>query len=155
VTAVLEDVFCLLMQKIPTLNSNATGLQTKPTGTDSENDKLLAETVKCLELLPDICSDEGSKLYKWCYDTFNAVFPCLIAGVAIQPTILYLATCILGSSLAGEASCNAVLQFYRKLATHRLNTVPQWEKYLLSTLAKLLDMAKTGKVRDVILQFIF
>jgi hypothetical protein len=46
--------------------------------------------------------------------------------------------------LAGEASCVAVLQFYRKLATYRLNGVPQWEKYLLSTLAKLLDMAKTG-----------
>jgi hypothetical protein len=47
------------MQKIPTLNSNATGLQLKPTGTDEENDVLLAETVKCLELLPDICSDQG------------------------------------------------------------------------------------------------
>ncbi len=56
---------------------------------------------------------------------------------------MYLSTCILGESVASEAACSAVLQFYRKIATHRLNSDQKWQKYLLCTLAKLLDMAKT------------
>ncbi|OXA59612.1 HEAT repeat-containing protein 5B isoform X2 [Folsomia candida] len=128
VIAVLEVVFCLLMQKIPTLNSNATGFQVKSTGTIKENDALLEDTVKCLELLPDICSD--------------------IAAVDVQPTILYLSTYILGESVASDAACTSVLQFYRKIATHRLNSNPKWQKYLLCTLAKLLDMAKTAGEAD-------
>ena len=59
VLSVLEVIFCLLMQKIPVLNSNVSGFHLKPTGTVEENDQLMAETLKCLELLPDICSDEG------------------------------------------------------------------------------------------------
>ena len=47
------------MQKIPLLNSNVSGFHLKPTGTHEENDALMAETVKCLELLPDICSASG------------------------------------------------------------------------------------------------
>jgi len=72
--------------------------------------------------LVDICSDE--------------------AAVEIQPTILYLSTCVLEE--ANDLSSQAVLQCFRKLATHRLNSNQSWEKYLLSNLVKLLDMAKTG-----------
>lgn len=59
VLAILEVIFCLLMQKIPVLNVNVSGFHLKPTGTAEENDQLMAETLKCLELLPDICTDDG------------------------------------------------------------------------------------------------
>ena len=59
VMSILEVVFCLLIQKVPTLNSSISGFHSTPTGTNDENDELIAETVKCLEMLPDICSDTG------------------------------------------------------------------------------------------------
>jgi hypothetical protein len=68
----------------------------------------------------------------------------LPAAIEIQPTILYLSTCILGESRPNNSLRSAVLQCFKKMATHRLNSNPLWEKYLLSTLAKLLDLAKTG-----------
>lgn len=157
VIAVLEVVFCLLMQKIPTLNSNATGFQVKSTGTIKENDALLEDTVKCLELLPDICSDIGiiliivylgSHTMQIIILVDNIVYYISAAAVDVQPTILYLSTYILGESVASDAACTSVLQFYRKIATHRLNSNPKWQKYLLCTLAKLLDMAKTGLSND-------
>jgi CRISPR/Cas system CMR subunit Cmr4 (Cas7 group RAMP superfamily) len=61
VMSILEVVFCLLIQKVPTLNSSISGFHSTPTGTCDENDELIAETVKCLEMLPDICSDNGTK----------------------------------------------------------------------------------------------
>lgn len=63
ILSVLEVVFCLLMQKVPTLNSNISGFLLSQTGSEIENDILIAETVKCLELLLDICSDEGIRFY--------------------------------------------------------------------------------------------
>lgn len=146
------------MQKIPTLNSNATGFQVKPTGTVKENDCLLEETVKCLELLPDICSDTGNNcFFKFFFMTLQPpkcntimllpVFIRFIAAVDVQPTLLYLSTCILGEAVASEAACAAVLQFYHKIATHRLNCDTKWQKFILCTIAKLLDMAKTGMIQ--------
>ncbi|CAL8143424.1 unnamed protein product [Orchesella dallaii] len=124
VMSVLEVVFCLLMQKIPTLNSHVSGFQVKPTGTAQENDKLLGETVACLELLPDICSDS--------------------VAIGIQPTVLYLTSCILGEPVAQSEACGKVLRCYKKFVAHRLISNPSWERYLLSTLIKVLDMAKTS-----------
>jgi len=66
------------------------------------------------------------------------------AAIEIQPTILYLATCILGESRPNNLLRSTVLECFHKMATHRLNTNRLWQKYLLSTLAKLLDLAKTG-----------
>jgi len=60
VISILEVIFCLLIQKVPTLNSSISGFHSTPTGTNDENDELIAETVKCLEMLPDICSDSGN-----------------------------------------------------------------------------------------------
>ena len=68
----------------------------------------------------------------------------ITGAVAIQPTILYLTTCILGEFATNKASTDAALRCFTKMTSHRLNSDPRWEKYLLSTLAKLLDMSKTG-----------
>jgi len=60
VLSILEVIFCLLIQKVPILNSNISGFHSTPTGSNDENDELVAEVVKCLEILPDVCSDKGN-----------------------------------------------------------------------------------------------
>ncbi|ODM87690.1 HEAT repeat-containing protein 5A [Orchesella cincta] len=124
VMSVLEVVFCLLMQKIPTLNSHVSGFQVKSTGTPQENDKLLGETVACLELLPDICSDA--------------------VAIGIQPTVLYLTSCILGEPVAQSEACGAVLRCYKKFVGIGSSRTRVGRGILLSTLIKVLDMAKTS-----------
>jgi len=76
-------------------------------------------------------------------------------AIEIQPTILYLSTCIFGESRPNQSLRTAVLQCFKKMATHKLNAHQQWEKYLLSTLAKLLDLAKTGDYTYLSLQVLY
>jgi len=57
VISILEVIFCLLIQKVPILNSSISGFHSTPTGSNDDNDELVAEVVKCLEMLPDLCSD--------------------------------------------------------------------------------------------------
>jgi len=59
VLTVLEVLFCLMMQKIPGLNFNASGFQMKVTGSEAENDALVGNTVTCLHNLLDICDHKG------------------------------------------------------------------------------------------------
>jgi len=67
------------------------------------------------------------------------------AALAIQPTILYLSTAVLSETNAGDKGSDSVLKSYKKVVTHPLNKEPLWERYTLSTLARLLDIVKTAK----------
>ncbi|ODM96075.1 HEAT repeat-containing protein 5B [Orchesella cincta] len=78
--------------------------QVKSTGTAQEKDKLLGETVASLELLLDICSDA--------------------VAIGIQPTVLYLTSCIRREPVAQSDACGAVLRCYKKFVGHRLISNP-------------------------------
>lgn len=67
VLSILEVIFCLLIQKVPVLNSSISGFHSTATGSNDDNDELVAEVVKCLEMLPDLCSDSCIRIFLYYY----------------------------------------------------------------------------------------
>lgn len=137
--AVLEVCLCLLVRHLPPLNPTplvASPLKSQPLNNSSK--KLVAAALSTMEDLVNLSSPQGA--------------------LAILPTILYLTTGVIKETaskqlkdetiLASSVPVSAGLHCLRTLTTHKYcrdNTSKDlWQKLLQSTLAKLIDLAKTG-----------
>lgn len=88
----------------------------------------------------------------------NNVLQMIFTGaISILPTVLYLTTCciketaskaFINSKFANNSAVSACLHLLRYFSCHKYCTdsrsADQWQSLLQSTLAKLIDMAKTG-----------
>lgn len=141
VFAVLEVCLCLLVRHLPALNPSHNSLIIKSlrlTQTPEEMDKMISAAITCIEELHKLCSPQGA--------------------VAILPTVLYLITGVIKematknvndtSIMANKLSIQASLHCLKTLTTDRYikdeTCGSIWQKLLQSTLAKLIDLAKTG-----------
>lgn len=144
VFAVLEVCLCLLVRYIPSLNPSHNSLIIKSlrlVQTPDEMDKMISVAVSCVEQLPKLCSPQGA--------------------ITVLPTILFLITGIIKEMatkstndttiMANKLSIQAALHCLKTLTTDRYikdETCGNiWQKLLQSTLAKLIDFAKTGKFK--------
>lgn len=153
VYAILEVTLCLLARHCPELNpSQTTRLTNDKTMTsqstngnyrlNDDNNMLVALALQALESLPGLCTAEGS--------------------VKILPTILYLTTGVIqemssksihdNTILANCASIQAALHLLKAMATDKYasdeKSKDEWQKFLQSALAKIIDLTKTGSGDD-------
>ncbi|XP_050534619.1 HEAT repeat-containing protein 5B isoform X3 [Daktulosphaira vitifoliae] len=136
VFATLEVCLCLIVRQIPDLNPTPIVTNsTRKLHTNNINHKIIATTLKIMAQLPSLCSPKG--------------------GVQILPTIAYLTTNILkeveettNETSKHEVSVSAVLDVFYEICKHPFGynetTASQWRSLLQSTVAKLIDMSKTG-----------
>lgn len=139
VFAVLEVCLCLLVRHLPPLNPTplvSSPLRSQPLNNNSS--KLVAAALIGMEELINLCSPQGA--------------------LAILPTILYLTTGVIKETASKKLDDNAILastlpvsaslHCLRTLTTHKYcrdeRSKDLWQKLLQSTLAKLIDLAKTG-----------
>ena len=139
VFAVLEVCLCLLVRQLPPLNP--TPLVSSPLRCQPLNDnssKLVASALGSMEELVNLCSPQGA--------------------LAILPTILYLTTGVIKETaskasndttiLASTTPVSAGLHCLKTLTSHKYcrdeRSKDLWQRLLQSTLAKLIDLAKTG-----------
>ncbi|XP_031336319.1 HEAT repeat-containing protein 5B-like [Photinus pyralis] len=141
VFAVLEVCLCLLVRNLPALSPSpnlaiSTYLHAiQPT---EDTGRLIASTISCMENLHKLCSPQGA--------------------VAILPTVLYLTTGVIkevatknindNTILANASAVQAALHILKMLAIDRYSYDKHcskvWQKLLQSSLAKIIDLAKTG-----------
>ncbi|XP_066585201.1 HEAT repeat-containing protein 5B isoform X2 [Prorops nasuta] len=142
VFAVLEVCLCLLVRQIPALNPNPAGttaiLSRKKYSPSEDSGKLIASALGIMESLPTLCSPHGA--------------------VAILPTLLYLATGVIRETAVrtendilktgSEAPIHAALHCLKSLIVNKYSRdqrcQEQWTALLQSSLAKIIDLAKTG-----------
>lgn len=149
VYAVLEVTLCLLARHCPELNpSQTTRLTNDKTMTsqstngnfrlNDDNNMLVALALQAMEDLPGLCTPEGS--------------------LKILPTILYLTTGVIqemasksihdNTILANCASLQAALHLLKAMAANKNasdeKSAGEWQKFLQSALAKIIDLTKTG-----------
>lgn len=107
--------------------------------------------LECCEILNTNINKLGIKCCDW--------NPCLVGAVAILPTILYLTTGVIKESatksihdptvMATAVPVTAALHCLKTLATNKYckdeRSGEDWYKLLQSALAKVIDLAKTGK----------
>ncbi|KAF6204448.1 hypothetical protein GE061_002789 [Apolygus lucorum] len=140
VFAVLEVCLCLLVNQIPNLNPGGPLPPSMSSSSSSANGVgiggvLVSRALNTMGRLPNLCSPSG--------------------GVAILPTILFLTTGVLKETgcptkptpdVPGEVT--GALQCLRAVASHPYSghpdVVEQWRLLLQSTLAKIIDLGKTG-----------
>ncbi|KAK5639624.1 hypothetical protein RI129_012116 [Pyrocoelia pectoralis] len=142
VFAVLEVCLCLLVRNLPALSPSpnlaiSTYLHAmQPT---EDTGRLIGSTISCMENLHKLCSPQGA--------------------VAILPTVLYLTTGVIkevatknvndNTILANASAVQAALHILKMLAIDRYSYDKQcskvWQKLLQSSLAKIIDLAKTGR----------
>ncbi|XP_065165699.1 HEAT repeat-containing protein 5B isoform X3 [Atheta coriaria] len=147
--ALMEVCFCLLVRQLPALSPapNSTMLSASSHRSvynhnmqqkerDSEN--LIAASLACLEGLHKLCSPKGA--------------------VAILPTILYLTTGVIkelstknindSTILANNKAVQAALHCMKAITTDAYcndeRSSDEWHKLLQSSLAKIIDLTKTG-----------
>lgn len=141
VFAVLEVCLCLIVKQLPALspspNSTITNVLRVTQSTEDSN-RLIAAGLCCMENLHKLCSPTGA--------------------VSILPTILYLTTGVIkematknvndAAILANSSSVQGALHCLKVLATDRYcrddRCSGEWQKLLQSTLAKVIDLAKTS-----------
>lgn len=153
VYAVLEVTLCLLARHCPELNpSQTTRLTNDKTMTiqstngnfrlNEDNNMIVALALHALENLPGLCTAKGS--------------------VKILPTILFFATGVLhemssksvhdDTNLANCVSIQAALHLLKAMIVHKYasdeKSCDDWRKFLQSTLAKIIDLTKTGSDHD-------
>ncbi|XP_065200390.1 HEAT repeat-containing protein 5B isoform X2 [Planococcus citri] len=138
VFAVLEVCLCLIVRQMPTLNwlsLVSSTVQTRQQLPSNELSDLVASSITAMESLPDLCSPAGA--------------------VSILPTVLYLTTSVMKeiASMTTNGKTNNVavttaLHALRSFVTHKYCADPrssqQWKSLLQSTMAKMIDLAKTG-----------
>lgn len=153
VYAVLEVTLCLLARHCPELNPSQTTRLTNDKTMSSQssngnfrlnddNNMLVALALHAMEDLPRLCTAEGS--------------------VKILPTILYLTTGVLQEMatksihdttiLANCASLQAALHLLKAMTIDKYasdeKSADEWQKFLQSALAKIIDLTKTGSDDD-------
>lgn len=153
VYAVLEVTLCLLARHCPDLNPSQTTRLTNDKTMSSQssngnfrlnddNNMLVALALQAMEDLPGLCSPEGS--------------------LKILPTILYLTTGVIqemasksihdNTILANCASIQAALHLLKAMTVNKNasdeKSADEWQKYLQSALAKIIDLTKTGSGDD-------
>ncbi|KAK6641234.1 hypothetical protein RUM44_012943 [Polyplax serrata] len=139
VFAVLEVCLCLLVRHLPPLNPTplvSSPLRSQPLNNNSS--KLVGAGLSSMEEVVNLCSPQGA--------------------LAILPTILYLTTGVIKETatknvedktiLASSMPVSSCLHCLKTLTIHRYckdeRSKDLWQKLLQSTLAKLIDLAKTG-----------
>ncbi|XP_014249011.1 HEAT repeat-containing protein 5B isoform X1 [Cimex lectularius] len=139
VFAVLEVCLCLLVHQIPALNPSVNSTMQASSqpqffaGLSEAKLQLVNKALDSMGKLPDLCSPLGA--------------------ANILPTVLYLTTGVLKevgcrpfAVSTGELS--GVLHCLRAVCCHpyslNTKTSSQWKALLQSTLAKIIDLAKTG-----------
>lgn len=138
VFATLEVCMCLLVRQLPVLSPTSNSMIIKSlrvSQSTEEQDKLIAAALSCIEELHKLCSPQGA--------------------ISILPTILFLITGIIKEMasksvtdttvMANSASIQASLHCLKILTTCKYIKNEDWQKLLQSTLAKIIDLAKTGK----------
>lgn len=172
VFSALEVCLCLLVRALPALNPtpivSPVSLARPGQPHSAECGQLVASALNVMEELPSLCSPKGRQ-----YDTSSFTFPpklwylytkCVsqllcLGAVAILPTILYLTTGVMrewatknvtdSTVVATGTPVSAALHCLRLLCTHRYccdeHSQQEWQKLLTSALAKVIDLAKTGK----------
>lgn len=141
VFATLEVCLCILVRQLPALNpsggASAASIHSysKNAGLSDEASHLISATVLIMAELPSLCSPAGS--------------------VSVLPTILCLTTNVLREtaepSLDGKSAptVTSCMQALRSLATCTFVKDPRcandWEKFLQSTLATILDYSNPDK----------
>ncbi|XP_072169312.1 HEAT repeat-containing protein 5B-like [Diadema setosum] len=141
VFATLEVCLCILVRQLPALNPSgstsaaAIHSYSKNAGLSDEASQLISSTVLIMAELPSLCSPAGS--------------------ISVLPTILFLTTNILREtaepSLDGKSAptVTSCMQALRSLATSPYVKDPrcseEWEKFLQSTLATILDYSNPDK----------
>ncbi|EEB14387.1 conserved hypothetical protein [Pediculus humanus corporis] len=143
VFAVLEVCLCLLVRQLPPLNPTplvSSPLRCQPLNNNSS--KLVASALGSMEELVNLCSPQGA--------------------LAILPTILYLTTGVIKETaskasndttiLASTTPVSAGLHCLKTLTSHKYcrdeRSKDLWQRLLQSTLAKLIDLAKTGSEKS-------
>ncbi|VVC28110.1 Armadillo-type fold,Armadillo-like helical [Cinara cedri] len=146
VFAILEVCMCLIVRQIPDMNPTPLVSSTRKLYSNNLNHNVIATTLNIMAQLPNLCSPNG--------------------GVQILPTIAYLTTNVLkelgeinnsNEMYNHRVSIQAALDFFQLLCKHPYgyNSVSEskWRSLLQSTIAKLIDISKTGdegkKVDDV------
>ncbi|XP_060537015.1 HEAT repeat-containing protein 5B isoform X2 [Cylas formicarius] len=141
VFAVLEVCLCLIIRQLPSLSPtpNSTIINSlKVMQSSEESGQLLASAISCMENLHKLCSPKGA--------------------VSILPTVLYLTTGIIkeiatksvddNTILANNPAIQNGLHCLKVLATDPYSEHEEisrdWQKLLQSSLAKIIDLAKTG-----------
>ncbi|KAJ8926889.1 hypothetical protein NQ314_020740, partial [Rhamnusium bicolor] len=142
VFAVLEVCLCLLIRQLPSLSPspNSTIVNSlRIMQSNEQSGQLLAASINCMESLHRLCSPKGA--------------------VSVLPTVLYLTTGVIKevatknvndiTILANNPSIQAALHCLKTLATDPYCKHPEssecWQKFLQSALAKIIDLAKTGR----------
>lgn len=140
VFAVLEVCLCLIVKQLPALSPspNLTIVNMRNNQTPEESGRLIAAALSTLETLHKLCSPKGA--------------------TAILPTILYLTTGVIkematknvndNTILANTSSVQSALRCLKLLATDPYcrdeRCSLEYQKLLQSTLAKVIDLAKTS-----------
>ncbi|XP_049821749.1 HEAT repeat-containing protein 5B isoform X2 [Aethina tumida] len=141
VFSLLEVCLCLLIRQIPSLSPtpNSTIVNSlRIMQNNEQSSELIASAIGKMQNLHKLCSPQGA--------------------LSILPTILYLTTGVIkevatknisdDTVLASNPSVQAALQCLKILATDPYakyeGSVEYWQKLLQSTLAKILDLAKTS-----------
>lgn len=144
VFAILEVYLCMLVRQIPALSPSSNSIIIKSlrlSQSTKETDKLIAAALSCMDKLHKLCSPQGALI--------------------VIPTVLYLISgivkematkSILDTTIkANNVSVQACLHCLKVLAT---DTYVQdekygkaWQKLLQTTLAKIIDLGKTGRYK--------
>ncbi|XP_049845033.1 HEAT repeat-containing protein 5B isoform X1 [Schistocerca gregaria] len=141
VFAMLEVCLCVLVRQLPALNPSPSPVICSAVRTlhlTEEAGRLMSAAVSCMESLPKLCSPQGA--------------------VVVLPTILYLTTGVIKETatksihdpriLASTVPVSSALHCLRSLCSSKYATdarsCEEWKQLLQSTLAKILDLAKTG-----------
>ncbi|XP_034252934.1 HEAT repeat-containing protein 5B isoform X2 [Thrips palmi] len=142
VFAALEVCLCLLVRALPALNPtpivSPVSLARPGQPHSAECGQLVASALNVMEELPGLCSPNGA--------------------VAILPTVLFLTTGVMrewatknvtdSTVVATGTPVSAALRCLRTLCTSRYckdeRSQLEWKKLLISALAKVIDLAKTG-----------
>ncbi|CAH1726558.1 unnamed protein product [Aphis gossypii] len=137
VFATLEVCMCLIVRQIPDMNPTPLVSSTRKLHSNCLNHNVIATTLNIMAQLPNLCSPNG--------------------GVQILPTIAYLTTNVLKelgeTNSSNEAPKNkvsilAALDAFHVLCKHPFGyhkiSESKWRSLLQSTIAKLIDISKTG-----------
>ncbi|XP_008187609.1 HEAT repeat-containing protein 5B isoform X4 [Acyrthosiphon pisum] len=137
VFATLEVCMCLIVRQIPDMNPTPLVSSTRKLHSNCLNHNVIAITLNIMAQLPNLCSPSG--------------------GVQILPTIAYLITNVLKelgeNNSSNETSKNkisilAALDAFHVLCKHSFGyhkvSESKWRSLLQSTIAKLIDISKTG-----------